>query len=102
MLPAFGITLPGPLAAVMAKVRYGDHWALDDDVLGLIPDAVVDTFTVAGTPPECLAKLRALAAAGVSHFALRLWPVDDASPLTPMRVFADQVLERLVGSGADA
>jgi 5,10-methylenetetrahydromethanopterin reductase len=102
VLPAFGITLPGPLAAVMAKVRYGDHWALDDDVLGLIPDAVVDTFTVAGTPPECLAKLRALAAAGVSHFALRLWPVDDASPLTPMRVFADQVLERLVGSGADA
>ena len=102
VLPTFGISLPAPLEAVMAKVRYGDHWTLRDDVLRLVPDEVVDTFTVAGTPPECLAKLRALAAVGVSHFALRLWPVDDASPLTPMRVFADEVLGRLVGPGAGA
>ena len=96
VLPAFGVALPAALEAAMASVRYGDHWKLPDDVLALIPDGVVDAFTVSGTPPECLAKLRGLAAAGITHFALRLWPVDEGGPLTPMRLFADEVLGRLV------
>jgi 5,10-methylenetetrahydromethanopterin reductase len=96
VLPTFGVALPVPLEAAMASVRYGDHWKLPDDVLALIPDGVVDAFTVSGTPPECHAKLRALAAAGITHFALRLWPVDDGGPLVPMRLFADEILGRLV------
>jgi len=102
VLPTFGISLPAELEAAMAPVRYGDHWTLPDEVLALVPDEVVQAFTVSGTPPECLAKLRGLAAAGVTHFALRLWPVDDASPLAPMRIFADEVLGHLVPRGAGA
>jgi len=102
VLPAFGIALPAPLAAAMASVRYGDHWKLPDEVLRLVPDEVVQAFTVSGTPPQCLAKLRSLVSAGVTHFALRLWPVDDAHALTPMRVFADEVLGRLTSAGAGA
>ncbi|MBI4280312.1 MAG: LLM class flavin-dependent oxidoreductase [Armatimonadetes bacterium] len=91
ILPSLGVTVPLELEKALEPVVYGYHWDIDAKILELIPEHLVDAFTLAGAPEEVAAKARRLVAAGYSHLALRLWTPKEESVIEPMTLFAEQV-----------
>jgi 5,10-methylenetetrahydromethanopterin reductase len=57
---------PDSLAGVLAAMGAGDI----PGALDALPDGVADQLSVAGTPEECIAKLRTIADTGVNHMIL--------------------------------
>jgi len=62
---------------------------------GVIHDDVVAEFAIAGTPEECVARCRALFAAGVDEITVRLYPMAGQSRLASLEAFARDVVEPL-------
>lgn len=88
ILDRLGIDLPPELRALMDELPY----AATPDILGraaaLVPDELIDTCSVAGTPADCIAGLERLRAYGFDHLAM--WP------FPPAGLTIDDVVDRLV------
>jgi 5,10-methylenetetrahydromethanopterin reductase len=63
--------------------------------VGVIPDAVVPEFAIAGTPDECIEQCRALFAAGIDEITVRLYEMGGESRMASMEAFARDVIEPL-------
>jgi len=88
ILTKLGIDIPAALQTLMDSVPY----AATPDVLGqaaaLVPDELIDTCSVAGTPADCVAGLKRLQDRGFDHLAM--WPFQ------PAHRTVDDVLDRLI------
>jgi len=71
---------------------YNSHGKADNDHVDFVPDEIVDRFCVLGTAEEHIAKLRALKAIGVDHFAGYLMHDNKEETL---RVYGETVIPAL-------
>jgi alkanesulfonate monooxygenase SsuD/methylene tetrahydromethanopterin reductase-like flavin-dependent oxidoreductase (luciferase family) len=69
-LTEIGYTIPAEVLDFVDRSRHS--WDADevDWVVARLPKELIDDLTVAGDPPECVAKLRALKARGVEEVAI--------------------------------
>jgi 5,10-methylenetetrahydromethanopterin reductase len=72
ILKSIGITLPVALGRHLETHSYSQEATSMDAVTALIPDELVDDFSVCGTPEECARKFYALSKRGFKEFAI--WP----------------------------
>ena len=84
-------------AAVTELYRHDEHMspAAADKFAEAIPDEVVDEFAIAGTPAECLAKARAIFAAGIDEIMIHAYGVAGASRGATIETFAREVIAPL-------
>ena len=71
---------------------YNTHGKADNDHVDFVPDEIVDRFCVLGTAEDHIAKLRALKAIGVDHFAGYLMHDNKEETL---RVYGETVIPAL-------
>jgi 5,10-methylenetetrahydromethanopterin reductase len=74
-----------------------EHMSPTDKYAGLVPDAVVTEFAIAGTPEECRAQVRALFAAGIDEITIRPYAVDGAPRGATTETFAREVMAPVLG-----
>ncbi len=86
-------------AAVMAIYHHDEHMSPDvaEKFAVAIPDEVVDEFAIAGTPAECLARVRAIFAAGVDEIMINPYGVAGAPRAATVETFAREVIAPLRG-----
>jgi len=95
IIGAIGIEIPPDLARVIDGAPYGYHWNAPDDALALVPEALVDAFTAAGTPEDVAEVVNRLHASGVHHVAFRLWASRGQTPADVQRLVLARVLPLL-------
>lgn len=99
--PAWPLSAPARRAreAVQELYRHDEHMSPDagEKFARAIPDEVVDEFAIAGTPDECLAKARAIFAAGVDEILTNPYGVAGASRGATVEAFAHAVIAPLRG-----
>ena len=82
--------------SAVEKIRhaydYRRHLTLDAAHGDLVPDRLVDKFAIAGTPDECLDRVRALAATGIDELNIVLM---SPTPERLLRTFASRIMERV-------
>jgi 5,10-methylenetetrahydromethanopterin reductase len=61
----------------------------------LLPDHLVDAFAVYGTPAECVERLRAIQACGISHLCFVLFPPEGDTVTSLAERLAVEVVSRL-------
>ena len=85
--------------AVLELYRHDEHMSPNsaDRFAAALPDEVVDEFAIAGTPAECLAKARAIFAAGVDEIIANPYGVAGAPRAATIEVFAREVIAPLRG-----
>ncbi|HEY7064044.1 MAG TPA: LLM class flavin-dependent oxidoreductase [Chloroflexota bacterium] len=85
--------------AVNALYRDEEHMnpAIADKFAQALPDEVIDEFAIAGTPAECLAKARAIFAAGVDEIMIHPYGVAGGSRGDTIETFAREVIAPLRG-----
>jgi 5,10-methylenetetrahydromethanopterin reductase len=85
--------------AVMEIYRHDEHMSPDAAAkfAVAIPDEVVDEFAIAGTPAECLARARAIFAAGVDEIIANPYGVAGAPRGATIETFAREVIAPLRG-----
>jgi 5,10-methylenetetrahydromethanopterin reductase len=99
--PAWPLSEPARRAreAVAALYRHDEHMSPDaaDKFAAALPDEVVAEFAIAGTPAECLAKVRAIFAAGVDEILINPYGVAGAPRGATIEAFAREVIAPLRG-----
>jgi 5,10-methylenetetrahydromethanopterin reductase len=97
--PAWPLSEPARRAreAVMEIYHHDEHMSPDAAAkfAVAIPDEVVDEFAIAGTPAECLAKARAILAAGVDEIMINPYGVAGAPRAATIETFAREVIAPL-------
>ncbi len=97
--PAWPLSAPARRAreAVMEIYRHDEHMSPDAAAkfAAAIPDEVIDEFAIAGTPAECLAKTRAIFAAGVDEIIANPYGVAGAPRGATIEAFAREVIAPL-------
>ncbi len=98
-------------AALMALYRQDEHMSpsAGGRFATAIPDDVVDEFAIAGTPLDCLARARAIFAAGIDEIIANPYGVDGRPRGATLELFAREVMAplraeagRAAGSAASA
>ncbi len=101
LLGSLGIAVPAELEALMA----GETYAVTPDVIGraaaLIPDALIDACSIAGTPAYCASRLGALSGRGFHHIALWPFPSPDQSVDDLVESIVSDVIPRVMGHHPD-
>jgi 5,10-methylenetetrahydromethanopterin reductase len=90
--------------AVMEIYRHDEHMSPDAAAkfAAAIPDEVIDEFAIAGTPAECLAKARAIFAAGVDEIIANPYGVGGGPRSATIEAFAREVMAPLRAEHAAA
>jgi 5,10-methylenetetrahydromethanopterin reductase len=85
--------------AVRELYRHDEHMSPDagEKFAVAIPDEVVDEFAIAGTPAECLAKARAIFAAGVDEIMINPYGVAGGARGEIIEAFAREVIAPVRG-----
>jgi 5,10-methylenetetrahydromethanopterin reductase len=82
--------------STIEKIRqaydYHRHLSLDAAHGDLVPDRLVDKFAIAGSPTECLERVRGLAACAIDEVNIVLV---SPTPDRLLRTFATRIMERL-------
>jgi 5,10-methylenetetrahydromethanopterin reductase len=78
--------------AVKAAYDYSKHMDPTAPHAALIPDSVIPEFALAGTPEDCIAQVRGLAAAGVDSIVIQPYAVDGAPRSQTLEAFAREVM----------
>jgi 5,10-methylenetetrahydromethanopterin reductase len=71
---------------------YHRHLSLGAAHGDLVPDRLVDKFAIAGSPDECLERVRALVACGIDEVNIVLM---SPTPERLLHTFASRIMERL-------
>jgi len=71
---------------------YQRHLAIDATHANLVPDSLVDKFALAGSPEECLERVRVIAQCGIEELNIVLM---SPTPERLLRTFASRIMERL-------
>jgi 5,10-methylenetetrahydromethanopterin reductase len=97
VLSAIGVRLPPAVLAFMDTHAYRYEPALLAELARLLPDELLEEFSVAGTAEEVAAKLTRLGRQGIDHAALWLFPPDGEDPEGLLRTVAREVIPRVGG-----
>ncbi|HLH21465.1 MAG TPA: LLM class flavin-dependent oxidoreductase [Chloroflexota bacterium] len=91
--------LTGAAAEARERLRasydYYQHMSRQARYAELIPDAIVPSFALAGTPEECRAQLRELAALGFDEITLIPYAADDGTRADMVTALARDVVAHL-------
>jgi 5,10-methylenetetrahydromethanopterin reductase len=74
VLERIGVALPPEVLAFMDRHAYGYTADRTGELARMLPDALVDQFSVAGTPGQVVQRLRTVAAMGMDHAAFWIFP----------------------------
>lgn len=78
--------------AVTESYRFHEHLDLTARHRELIPDAVAQKCTIAGTPEDCIAKVYELEAAGITDIAIFVTTQNEAAARITLERFAKEVM----------
>ena len=76
VLDGLGVVIPSELRDLMDNVQYSARADVLSQAKKLIPDELIDDWSIAGTPAECAERLRTLIGRGFDHIAV--WPFPPA------------------------
>lgn len=93
ILPEIGVTLPPQILRLMEESPYS--YEVVSDVARLIPDELLDEFSVAGTADEVAEKLIRIGRMGIGQAALWLFPPAGNDVETVLKPLAEEVLPRV-------
>jgi len=74
ILGELGLDLPKSLLDHLDSTGWAFPRETPAEASALLPDDLVDAFAVYGTPAECIERLRAIQACGISHVCFVLFP----------------------------
>jgi 5,10-methylenetetrahydromethanopterin reductase len=77
---------------VKAAYDYSKHMDPTAAHAALIPDSVIPEFALAGTPADCIAQIRGLAAAGVDSIVIQPYAVQGMPRSQTLEAFAHDVM----------
>lgn len=95
ILGEIGITLPAAVLRFMEGHPYHFEPALLAELASLLPDELVEDFSVAGTAAEVAAKLARIGRLGIGQVALWLFPPGGDDLETVLRPLAAEVIPRV-------
>jgi 5,10-methylenetetrahydromethanopterin reductase len=78
-----------------ASYDYYQHMSRQARYAELIPDDIVTSFALAGTPDECVAQLRELRALGFDEVTLIPYATEDGTRAEMITALARQVVQRV-------
>lgn len=87
ILDQLGIEVPTELRKHLDRMGWRYPSETPDEASRLLPDYIVDAFSVHGTPQDCIDKLQAIRGAGIDHVSFVLFPTPGNS--------LDQLAERI-------
>lgn len=85
------------MEAAVREYQYEDHLSLTGEHADLISDELARSIAIAGTPEDCLERLREIAALGVDSITLTLLTKGRERRL---RALGEQIVPELVDSGS--
>ena len=92
ILDQIGVELPETLRAHLDATDWRFPQEAPEQISAMLPDQIVDAFSVYGTPAECVAKLQAIRACGIDHFSFVLFPAAGQTRASLARLLADEVM----------
>jgi 5,10-methylenetetrahydromethanopterin reductase len=90
-LDVFGVPAPGLLDEI-AKFGYARSQAYDEAMWKAVPDELTDHLSIAGTPEDCVKRLKAIKACGVEHVIALPYPAAGMNPVEMVDLFLSDVL----------
>jgi 5,10-methylenetetrahydromethanopterin reductase len=94
LLREIGYSLPGDVLTILESSAHGIRGAALERLVRVLPDELVDDFTVSGDVPNCVAKLRHLLERGIDEIVVL--------PFAPEGHEKADVIDRLVSQVAAA
>lgn len=67
ILDRLGISLPGPLRDHLDRTGWAFPRETPEQAAALLPDDLLDTFAIFGTPADCLRRLTEIRSCGIDH-----------------------------------
>jgi len=95
ILDQIGVRLPDALRAHLDATGWAYPAETPEQASALLPDEIVEAFSVCGTPAECVAKVREIRACGIDRFAFVLFPAAGQSALELAGLLAREVAPAL-------
>jgi 5,10-methylenetetrahydromethanopterin reductase len=95
ILEQIGIELPASLRAHLDSTDWAYPRATAEEAAALLPDHIVDAFSVHGTPVDCVARLREIQACGIDRFGFVLFPPAGESVMSLAELLAAEVVSVL-------
>lgn len=77
-----------PPSSLLQTLGYKEKWEKDEDV----PREAVEKCFIAGTPEECVKKMKEFVNSGVRYFVLGIRAPDEKSYFQSLRLYAEEVL----------
>ena len=99
ILDEIGIELPASLRAHLDATGWAYPRETPQEAADLLPDAIVDAFSVHGTPAECVAGLRQIQACGIHHIGLVLFPPEGQTVTGLAQLLSEEVVSVLRAPG---
>jgi 5,10-methylenetetrahydromethanopterin reductase len=97
VLDRIGLRLPASLVRFMDANSYSLSPQVIEQAMELVPDELVEDFSISGTPEHCARKLNRLHAAGIDQVAIWPFPGPGQTVDTVVETFVEQVIP-LVGA----
>jgi 5,10-methylenetetrahydromethanopterin reductase len=91
ILDEIGIELPAALRTHLDATGWAYPRETPQQAADLLPDVIVDAFSVHGTPAECVAGLREIQACGIQHIGLVLFPPEGQTVTGLAQLLSDEV-----------
>jgi 5,10-methylenetetrahydromethanopterin reductase len=95
ILDQIGVDLPPSLRDHLDATNWMYPTETAEQAAALLPDRIVDAFAVYGTPAECVERLRAIKACGISHMCFVLFPPAGETVTSVAQVLSDEVVPAL-------
>jgi 5,10-methylenetetrahydromethanopterin reductase len=95
ILDQIGVELPSGLRAHLDATGWVYPRETAEAAAALLPDHIVDAFSVHGTPTDCVARLREIQACGINHFGFVLFPPARETVVSLAKLLADDVVNVL-------
>jgi 5,10-methylenetetrahydromethanopterin reductase len=93
-LELFGVNAPDLLAA-LSRFGYAHSAAYDEAMQSAVPDALTQHLSIAGTPAQCVERIRAIRACGVDHVIALPYPAEGLSVIDMVNLFTAEVLPQV-------
>jgi 5,10-methylenetetrahydromethanopterin reductase len=95
ILEEIGFDLPKEYLDFMDSQKYTLSEEVITEAMKLIPDEVVEHFSIAGPPEKCAQKIARILDLGIKHVAIWPFPPKITDVETVLKPFAEKVIPRV-------
>lgn len=99
ILGQIGVELPSDLQEFFERTRWSQAPAVVDEAAKLLPQGIVDQFSLTGTVPQVARKLESLLESGVKEVAILPFAAMGTDKMQVVRRFQREVLPAVYGQG---